>query len=218
MKHGLVILVALMFAVVLRADGDFTKTMTPEELAATGLAKLTPEELAKLKAVIERYRSGEVAVVEKKAEQQVAAVKQEADQKVVAAKQEAETKVAAADARAKAATAKPKPETPAPATAEPAKKQPSWMSALITLKKTEEKPEKAEAYETRIAGEFTGWRGHTTFHLENGQIWQQVDGDPYVGVHLDSPKVSIKPGVFGTFWMKVEGVNPRVKVKPVKLE
>ncbi|HET7537148.1 MAG TPA: hypothetical protein VFJ90_11870 [Candidatus Didemnitutus sp.] len=206
MKHGLVVLMALMVAVGLRADGDFTKTMTPDELTTTGLAKLTPEELAALKVVIERYRSGEVAVVEKEAEPQVAAAKPE----------KADTKVADADARAKERSAATKTETP-PAVAEQ-KKQPSWMSALITLKRTEDKPDKTEAYETRIAGEFTGWRSHTTFRLENGQVWQQVDGDPYVGVHFDSPKVTIKPGAFGTFWMKIEGVNPKVKVKPIKLE
>lgn len=232
MKHGILVLVALMFAVVVRADGDFTKTMTPEEITDTGLSKLSPEELARLKAIIERYRSGEVAVIEKKAEAQVAAVKHEAEQKVIATKQEAETqvatvkkdaetKVAAAETRAKEAETKATAVKPAPAAEDTKKKEksPSWVTALITLKKTaEEKPDKVEAIETRIAGEFTGWRGRTTFRLDNGQIWQQVDGADYVGVRFDSPKVSIKPGVLGTFWMKVEGVNPRVKVKPIKLE
>lgn len=180
------------------AQGDFTKTMTPAEVEATGLGKLSADELGRLKAVIERYKSGEVAVVRQEAEQAVAAVKQEAEQKVVAA----ETKVKAAEAKV----------------VEPKKKQPAWLGALAVLKRTAEKPDKDEAVESRIAGLFTGWRSRTNFSLENGQVWQQVDGEPYVGVKLDSPAVRIYPGMLGTFWMKVEGVRPPVKVKPVKLE
>lgn len=51
---------------------DFTATMTPAEQAAAGLAKLTPAELAVLKAAIERYKSGEVAAVRQEAEQKLA--------------------------------------------------------------------------------------------------------------------------------------------------
>jgi len=45
-----------------RAD-DFSKTLAPEDFAAAGLAKLTPEELARLDALVQAQRSGEVAKV-----------------------------------------------------------------------------------------------------------------------------------------------------------
>lgn len=65
------VLVVLALGVAVQAQ-DFTETMTPAEQAAAGLGKLTPAELAVLKAAIERYKSGEVAAVRQEAEQKVA--------------------------------------------------------------------------------------------------------------------------------------------------
>ena len=193
MKNLVVLLAFAVGTLTGWAQGDFTKTLSAEEAVAAGLAKLTPAELAQLKAVVERYKTGEVAVVKQEAAQRVAAVQAEATKQIKAAEEKA-------------------------APAEESKKQPAWLSALAVLKRTEKSPDKNEAVESRIAGEFRGWRGSTTFPLENGQIWQQVDGEPYVGVKLPSPAVRIYPGVFGTFWMKVDGVRPPVKVKPIKLD
>ena len=52
------------------AEGDFFKALTPEESKSAGLGKLAPEELARLEALVERYRSGQVtvAVAQKAAE------------------------------------------------------------------------------------------------------------------------------------------------------
>lgn len=71
--------------------------------------------------------------------------------------------------------------------------KPGWLPALITLQKTGDKPEKADAFETRIAGEFGGWSGHTSFKLLNGQIWQQTAGESYSGDRQVSPKAKIYP-------------------------
>jgi hypothetical protein len=205
MKKLLTTLCFLALVLAAKADGDFTKALTPGELAATGLDKLTAGELARLKAVVERYKSGEVAVARQQAEQQVAATEAKA--------REAERKAAVAEARtqvaeAKSATAAPPADT----------KKPSWLTALITLKHTEDKPDRAEAFETRIVGDFDGWSGHTTFKLENGQVWQQNGGDSYYGDLRHSPRVKIYPGILGSYWMDVEGVRQRVKVKPIHLE
>lgn len=35
---------------------------------------------------------------------------------------------------------------------------------------------------------------------------------------MPAPVVRIKPGVLGSYWMQIEGVRTRVKVKPLKLE
>lgn len=177
---------ALVLAVAAQAQ-DFTTNLTAEERAAAGLEKLSPAELARLKAIVERYKAGEVAVVQQQAEQKVAA---------------AEAKVR--DAEAKSADDK--------------KAGPSWLRALATLKKAEASPDTNEPLESRLAGDFKGWRRGTIFVLENGQRWQHVEGEDYVTPPMPAPRVWIKPGVLGTFWLQIEGVRPRVKVKPLNLE
>jgi hypothetical protein len=177
---------------------DFTQTMTPEERRAAGLDRLSAEELARLKAAVERYKSGEVTAISREAEQKVAAVKHEAAERVAAAEAKAKETVAARPADRSSG--------------------PSWLKALVTLKKAEEQPDAQEALESRIAGSFKGWRRGTMFDLENGQRWQHVDGEDYVTPPAPSPRVTIKPGAFGTFWMQIEGVKPRVRVKPVRLD
>lgn len=56
----LMIGLGVLFLVGLGQAQDFTQIMTPEERAATGLAKLTAPELAALQAVVERYRTATV--------------------------------------------------------------------------------------------------------------------------------------------------------------
>jgi hypothetical protein len=118
-----------------------------------------------------------------------------------AVREEAAQKVAAAEARQPAADPK----------------RPAWISALITLKNAETS-EKPEAVSTRIAGEYKGWTGRTTFRLENGQVWQQVDGTQRVDTPREAPAVRVYPGMVGTYWLEVDGVRQRVKVKPIRLE
>jgi hypothetical protein len=208
----LLLLGVLVLAGVVRAE-DFTTTMTPEERAATGIDRLTPGELARLKAVVERYKTGEVAVVQ----QQVAVVRQEAEQQVAAVKQEAEQKVVAAETKARVAETKAAAAAEAPA-APADDKKPGWLKALITLDKVAKEPDSQDAIESRIAGDFKGWRRNTMFNLENGQRWQADSSEDYVTPPSPAPKVRIYPGMFSTFWMEIEGVRPRVRVKPVKLE
>lgn len=169
---------------------DFTKTMTAEELAATGLGKLSAAELAKLKAVVERYKAGEVTVVRAEAQKQVAA---------------AEAKVAQVEQAAAA---------PAPAKA----KEPGWLGALLTLKRTQEKLDTVEALETRLAGSLKSFSGKRKFTLENGQIWQMIEAESYNGPELTNPTVTVRPGSMDFFWLKIPEAALRAKVKPIKLE
>lgn len=206
---------ALVLAVAAAQAQDFTRTMTAEEQAAAGLEKLSPAELAKLKAAVERYKAGAVAVVQEAAEQKVAATQaqvQEVARQVAASEakaKEAEEKAAAAEAKAKAAAEKP-------AVAE--KKGPGWLGALITLRRAEAKPEAEEAIESRLAGSVSTFSGRRTFTLENGQVWQMTESDAYAGPTYDHPVVRVRPGMFGTFWLQIPEAAIRVKVKPVKLE
>ena len=69
-----------------------------------------------------------------------------------------------------------------------------------------------EAIESSIAGHFEGWRGNTRFQLANGQVWQVSDGSSAFH-NIDNPKVKIRRGALGAFYLEIEGTNrsPRVR-------
>lgn len=70
---------------------------------------------------------------------------------------------------------------------------------------------------SRIAGEFRGWRGSkTTFTLENGQVWQSTDPSATFSVKLDSPTVTISPGMLDAWFLKVDGYSSTVRVRRIK--
>lgn len=72
-----------------------------------------------------------------------------------------------------------------------------------------------ESIQSRIVGTFRGWEAKSKITLENGQVWQIADGTR--GVYsLESPAVTIERGVFGTFFLKIDGVNRSPKVKRLK--
>jgi hypothetical protein len=200
-KLGWLGLGALLLAVAAPAQ-DFTRTMTPEERAAAGLERLTPAELAALKAAVERYKSGAVEVVTREAGAQTAAA--------AARAAEAERQAAAAEARAREAAAQA-------AKAEP-RKGPGWLTALITLEKTAQAPDSAEEVRARLAGKLESFSGRQRFTLDNGQVWQMTDLAEWAGPAYDRPEVTIRPGALGTFWLRIPEAGVRVKVRPVKLE
>lgn len=69
--------------------------------------------------------------------------------------------------------------------------------------------------DSRIAGRFDGWQANDQIELANGQIWQVTDGS--LGVFtVTNPKVSVRRGTFGTYFMEIEGINRSPKVKRVK--
>lgn len=126
---------------------------------------------------------------------------------------------AGALAKAVAATASPPVFQSEPSAAKPKKPMPDWVGALITLKRAENAPAKRQTMESRIAGDFDGWSGRTNFRLENGQVWTQVNNGSYdYTPALKSPKVRIFPAMLGTFWLEIEGVGQRCRVKPLRLE
>ena len=72
-----------------------------------------------------------------------------------------------------------------------------------------------DAFTSSITGTFKGWFGKTKFELENGQIWQQVEEDRNP-MNVESPQVTITPGSFGSWRLKVEGYNKTTLVKRIK--
>ena len=115
----------------------------------------------------------------------------------------------------------PQPTTKEPAATKPgpSPRLPAWVSAVITLQKVESHPEQDHALESRLVGSFSGWTGRSTFRLENGQLWAQANRESYdYYPTLKSPKITIRPSSFGSYWMEIEGVHQRCRVKPIKLE
>jgi hypothetical protein len=73
-----------------------------------------------------------------------------------------------------------------------------------------------EPIEARIQGEFAGFASGRKYQLDNDQQWEQIDSTRLEGVRKTNPKVSIKPGIMGVWWMKIENYNTQAKVRRIK--
>lgn len=73
----------------------------------------------------------------------------------------------------------------------------------------------ARAFSSRIAGKFTGWDFDTVLTLENGQRWRVLDHDPVMASPRVNPKVTLEPGMFGSWSLSVEGTPDVAHVVPV---
>ena len=76
-------------------------------------------------------------------------------------------------------------------------------------------PKGLDKIDTRVAGKFEGWWPNAKIALANGQVWQVADGSSRV-YELDSPKVTITRGMFGAFYLNVDGQNWTVRVRRVQ--
>lgn len=83
--------------------------------------------------------------------------------------------------------------------------------AKVLLKPGTEVEYKIE--ETSLAGDFNGWQTGTVFVLGNGQRWQALNGSYVTGRQPGSRKLRIVPGVLGSFFLEIEGVRQKPKVK-----
>lgn len=72
-----------------------------------------------------------------------------------------------------------------------------------------------EAIESRILGEFRGWRGNTIFRLENGQVWRQVASGEFI-VRVEDPVVRIRRATMGSYLLSIEGFGSTVRVRRVE--
>ena len=71
--------------------------------------------------------------------------------------------------------------------------------------------------ESRLVGSFAGFANGREYTLENGQVWQQVDGSSLPGVRLEAPVVHLNRAMIGDTWfLRVEGYNTRAKVKRIR--
>ena len=67
--------------------------------------------------------------------------------------------------------------------------------------------------QSRIIGSFSGWDGRTIFKLENGMIWEQDDKDKFYIREVQNPAVTIKPGIFGSWHLSIEGYSSKCRVE-----
>ncbi len=68
---------------------------------------------------------------------------------------------------------------------------------------------------SRIVGALSYFENGTQFTLENGQVWQVVDGTR--GAYdLQNPPVRIERAMLGSFLMTIEGVNQRPRVRRIR--
>lgn len=73
-----------------------------------------------------------------------------------------------------------------------------------------------EPITSTLQGEFRGFGKARRFILANGQEWEQSDDTVLSGVRKTNPAVSISPGLLGVWYLRVDGVNTRAKVRRTK--
>jgi hypothetical protein len=68
-----------------------------------------------------------------------------------------------------------------------------------------------------ITGEFRGWDGRgDRITLDNGQVWEIVDSTSRLKVKVQDPTVTIEPGIFNSWELRISGYNTRAKVRRIK--
>ncbi len=74
----------------------------------------------------------------------------------------------------------------------------------------------SEPIESTLTGEFSGFGKGRQYTLDNGQVWEQTDEARVAGVRKQAPKVKVAPGLMGVWYLQVEGLNTRAKVRRTK--
>lgn len=75
--------------------------------------------------------------------------------------------------------------------------------------------EVTDVIESHIPGRFGGWEPGSRFTLANGQVWQVSDGSR--GVYdLVDPKVRVRRGAVGSYYLEIEGQNRSPRVRRVR--
>jgi hypothetical protein len=72
-----------------------------------------------------------------------------------------------------------------------------------------------DAIESSIVGSFEGWRANSNIRLANGQVWQ-ISDDSSKAHYIDNPKVRIRRGALGSFYLEVQGTNASPRVRRVQ--
>jgi hypothetical protein len=184
---------------------DFTRELSPAEQAAIGLAKLTPAERAALVAAVERYRERTGSPSPDTTAPTEA---------TASAADGAAPRTASAPASADTATEKPGPSAVATA----GRTVRSWIPFLKDdgAKPAPPKPAAPAASDevvTRLKDDLRSFSGRRSFILENGDVWEMAEPGSYSGPVLSSPEVILRPGILGTYVLKIPDAALRVRVR-----
>ena len=72
-----------------------------------------------------------------------------------------------------------------------------------------------DAIESYIPGVFDGWQPKARIRLANGQVWQVTD-DSSGTYRLVDPKVTLRRGMLGSFFLELTGENRSIRVKRIQ--
>ena len=90
------------------------------------------------------------------------------------------------------------------------------IARLITLMENRApEVELPTTMQSTIPGHFEGWGPKARIKLANGQVWQIAD-DSQAYFNLDNPKVVIRRGMMGGFFLEVEDSNRSPRVRRVQ--
>ena len=67
-----------------------------------------------------------------------------------------------------------------------------------------------------LPGRFSGFARGRQYLLDNGQVWEQTDDARLSGASGNDRQVRISPGLMGAWYLQVDGINTRAKVRRVK--
>jgi hypothetical protein len=107
------------------------------------------------------------------------------------------------------------PAVPAVPTQPPALPREASASERFGLEHKAASSERADRIESYIPGTFKGWGPNSEITLANGQVWKVVDGSTMAYVWQD-PKVYVRRGMLGSFFLDIEGENRSARVRRIK--
>ena len=64
-------------------------------------------------------------------------------------------------------------------------------------------------------GQFDYWENGLRVRLANEQLWQVIDHRPLLH-NAHDPEVTIHKGIMGSFYLQIEGISTRLKVKRIR--
>ena len=102
------------------------------------------------------------------------------------------------------------PAAPAPAGSATAQSEASRFGLPAT-----KGPAPVETMESRIDGHFEGWYPGSRIQLANGSVWQVTDNSSRFA-NLDNPRVTVRRGALGSFFLDIDGVNPAPRVRRIQ--
>jgi len=113
----------------------------------------------------------------------------------------------------KAAPAKPSSQSPT--ASPPAAPQQQAAAQSFGMENRAPEVELPTTMQSTIPGHFEGWGPKARIKLANGQVWQIAD-DSQAYFNLDNPKVVIRRGMMGGFFLEVEDSNRSPRVRRVQ--